>query len=533
MPAMTSEAERYQQMIGREVFKALEAIPVLVPILENLGLCEIVERHVPSFNDIDNGTVALVVCLNRLLAPQPLYKVETWLAGTILPEYLGIEANKLHDDRLGRFLDDLAPHLEKVWQELCLRALGRYQVDLSVILYDLTSFYFEGDYTDNAAVTYGYSRDHRPDTKQRVVALNVTGHDGVPVLYSLLAGNTADCTTPQDNLTRLRSLLGQLPQPPHWPLLVCDRALINEEMLVRSFRQQVHLLGPLDDRREANRALLREVSAEELRQHPLSYRPKRGKPTDPVPYYGALRPHTCQAEMDGQMVSVPGQVLVVLSESKERLDREHRQAELDKLQQGLEGIAGKLNQRQHKRREYVRGRIEQLKRGNRAKRLVEVELSGEDGTLELHWAVNDERLAQEQALDGKYLLATTQRKLTADEMLQGSKLRDGVEKRIGNFKGPLRVRPIYVQTESRIQGLVFLTLVALLVFSILEMQLRRANQPQTARTVLEGFASLQAVYLLFRDGSSLRRAGEATAYQAHILAVLGFPPPQTYLNLGC
>lgn len=529
---MTSEADRYQQMIDHEVVKALGAIPVLLPILEKVGLREIVGAAVPSFNDVDNGTVALILCLNRLLAPQPLYKVENWLADSSLPEYLGVEAGKLHDDRLGRFLDELAPHLEEIWQGLCLRALVHYQVDLSVILYDLTSFYFEGDYTDNADVTYGYSRDHRPDTKQRVVALNVSGQEGVPLLYSLLAGNTADSTTPQANLLRLRSFLDHLPEPPRWPLLVCDRALVSEEMLVRSFGQGVHLLGPLDDRLEAVRTQLRQFSAEELRQHPLSYRPQRAKPTDPVPYYGVLHPQSFEAEIDEQTVSVPGQVLVVLSESKERLDREHRQAELKKLEEGLQGISSKLNQRQYKRREYVLQQLDHLQRGNKAKRLLDVILAGEEGALELHWAVNEEKLAQARALDGKYLLATTKR-VGADEMLQGSKLRDRVEKRISLFKGPLRVRPIYVQSETRISGLVFLTLVALLVFSILELELRRAQQPQTGRAVLEGFENLRAVCLLFRDGSALWRVGEVSPYQANIIAVLGFPPPQTYLNLGC
>lgn len=88
------------------------------------------------------------------------------------------------------------------------------RVDLSVILYDLASFYFEGDDADNPAITYGYSRDHRSDTKQRVVGLTVTGTAGVPLIYRLLADNTADRTTPQENLARLRGFLDRFPEPP-------------------------------------------------------------------------------------------------------------------------------------------------------------------------------------------------------------------------------------------------------------------------------------------------------------------------------
>lgn len=528
---VSDHATRYQQLIDRDVIKVLGALPLVVPILETLGLREIVAEHVVGVNDVDNGTVALLLCLNRLVAPRPLYKVEDWLADTILPEYLGVPAAKLHDDRLGRFLDDLAPHIEAIWQALGLRALQRYQVDLSVILYDLTSFYFEGDYADNPAVTYGYSRDHRSDTKQRVVGLNVAGTAGVPVVYRLLAGNTADCTTPHENLARLRAFLDQLPAPPRWARLVSDRALTSAELFVRAQRQEIHLLGPLDDRQEANRQILREVAAADLREHPLPYRPQRSKPTDPVPYYGIARPTTFEAVIDGETVRVPGQMLIVLSDSKERLDREHRQADLAKLHEALAGIAAKLNQRKYKQRDYVVERLAAVQRGNPAKRLVEVELGEQDGQLTLRYAVNPERLAQEEALDGKYLLGTTDRDLSPADFLAQSKLRDGVEKRIGLFKGPLRVRPVYVQTEPRIQGLVFLTLVALLVFSLLELQLRRAHQPQTAPAVVEGFGSLRAVDLVFRDASRLRRVGELTAFQAQILDALDLPPVHTYLTI--
>lgn len=117
---MSDRATRYKDRIDREIINVLRALPLVVPLLERLGLREIVAEHVVGVNDVHTGTVALVLCLNRLVAPRPLCKVEDWLADTILPEYLGVVAEKLHDDRLGRFLDDLAPHIEPIWQALCL-----------------------------------------------------------------------------------------------------------------------------------------------------------------------------------------------------------------------------------------------------------------------------------------------------------------------------------------------------------------------------------------------------------------------------
>ena len=98
-------------------------------------------------------------------------------------------------------------------------------------------------------------------------------------------------------------------------------------------------------------------------------------------------------------------------------------------------------------------------------------------------------------------------------------------------KGPLRVRPLFVQSEARIQGLVFLTLLALLIFSLLELELARIHRPQTARAALDTFASLGAVDLVFRDGTQIRRLSNFSPSQAELLDLLDLPTPHTYLTL--
>jgi hypothetical protein len=364
-----------------------------------------------------------------------------------------------------------------------------------------------------------------------VIGLDVTGPAGIPVLYQLLAGNTPDCTTPQANLERLRGLLRLLPEPPRWPLLVSGQVLVSADMFVRASQQEVLLLGLLDSHLTAHQRLLAETSAAELRQHALAYRARHAKPTDPVSNFGIARPLTFTSEIDGTAVSVEGQVLVVLSESKAKLDRERRQAQIAQLERALAAIAGKLNQRRYKPREYILLRLAQVQHGNAAKRLFDVRLGEADGQFTLTYAIDAERLAHEEAQDGKYLVGTTNLTLTAEEVLARSKLRDRIEKRIGVVKGPLRVRPHFVQSEARIQGVVFLTLVALLVFSLVDLELARAQRPQTACAVLETFASLGAVDLVFRDASRLWRLSNLTPFQAELLDLLGLPPPHTYLTM--
>ena len=163
--------------LGQTLVRTLGALPLLLPLCEQLGRRAVVNRRCypegGAPEDIDLGRVALVlgrVALvlgrNRLLAPQPLVHVERWLAGTVLPDLLGLSAAQCNDDRLARALDALLPHLDALWQDLIVAALTRCALDLRALCYDLTSLSFCGAYDEADLIRYGDSRDHRPDQKQ-------------------------------------------------------------------------------------------------------------------------------------------------------------------------------------------------------------------------------------------------------------------------------------------------------------------------------------------------------------------------------
>ncbi len=198
------QAEQLGQAITSLRPRQIGAIPLVYPILADLGVRQITNDLVPTEADIDMGRIVLLLTLNRLLAPQPLYHVQDWLAETVLPQVLDIAPEKAYDNRLGRALDRLYPHLGELGARLASQAIQVYDLDLNVLHWDITSIYFEGAYTDSELAAYGYSRDHRPDTKQVNLEVDVT-HDGyVPILYHTLPGNTADITRPLPHLSRPR-----------------------------------------------------------------------------------------------------------------------------------------------------------------------------------------------------------------------------------------------------------------------------------------------------------------------------------------
>ena len=182
-------------------------------------------------------------------------------------------------------------------------------------------------------------------------------------------------------------------------------------------------------------------------------------------------------------------------------------------------------------RTYVETRIATLQRGNPTQRLVDVALQGEDEALRLHFALNPERLAAVQALDGRYALATNGAHLSAEQALTLFKGQDGVEKCFRSVKVPLVFQPLFVRTDHRIEGLVFMTLLALLVRAILVRCCRQHDLTLTADQALHRFANLQAVDVTWADSSLQRRAAQMSEFQAQALAALGWPLPETYAHL--
>lgn len=526
----TSQAQQMGGTIRAVRPRQMGAIPLIYPILSALQVRQRTNDRVASQADIDPGRMMLLLTLNRLLAPQPLYQVADWLGETVLPEVLNIPPEKAYDNRLGRTLDQLHPYLGELWAELVSQAVQVYELDLNVLHWDISSLYFEGAYTDSELAAYGYSRDHRPDAKQVNLEVDVT-HDGyVPILYQTLTGNTADITRP---LPHLHSLLCFLARPAlaerHLrPILVSDRKMVTTEAVLACHHHCLFYLGPLSNG-TATEALVRSVSAEELAAHPLAYRPQRVKPEDAnfVPYQGVWRPF--RFEQAGEQVI--DRALIVWSAGKQRLDEKKRKTYLKRLLNQLEDIQKKLNTRRHKKRAYVEQRLAKIQQGNPAKGLVEIELQGEDDHLTLSFRVNRQRLAQAQLLDGRYALATNASHLEANTALTLFKGQDGVEKRFRTVKGPLAVRPLFVRTDQRIEGLVFITLLALLVQAVLERACQQQGLAVTAQKLFQGFAHLQAVDLIWADGSRQRRAAELTPFQTEVLSTLSWPAAETYAQL--
>jgi transposase len=500
-----SQAIEFASSIDEQLSRWLGAIPVLIPIFQRLNVVSIINRYCPCQADVDEGTVALVLALNRLMSPRPLYKVAEWMAETVLEETLGISAQKLHDRRLGDLLDAIHPHIDNIWKDIVHVALQEYGISLDFIHYDITSLYFQGEYEDSDLVNYGYSRDNRSDCKQVNLRLNITDEDGIPVAFKVINGKTADRTTPMENMRALRELLSD----------------------IQYHQQDIGYLGPLPTLKEHEDVLM-SVSTAELQQHPLEYRPKSQKENETAVYYGVLR----KVSISGKKVEGTAEVqaLILYSTNKAKLDEGKRTTLLNRLLARLETIGKHLNVRKYKKKAYTSEQIGKAQSKYASVRdLVDIQLTGEDGQLALSFSVNDGQVEKAKERDGRYMLGTN-RRLSEEEMLTHFKRQDRIEKRIGTIKGPIQVRPTFLHRQERIESLVFICMLSLLAFSILEMLAKRVGISMTGEGILKQFQTTTVVYTLFKDGSSWKQLTPLTQFQSEFIQALGLPDPGVYLK---
>ena len=521
-----SQAEAFSSDLEKQLSKWLGAIPLLIPIFQRLNVVEIINRYTPCEADVDSGTVALILALNRLMAHRPLYKVADWMAETVLQETLGIAHEKLHDRRIGDLLDAISPHLDSIWKEIVSKAVSEFGINIDFIHYDITSIYFEGVYSEADLLEYGYSRDNKPHCKQVNLRLNVTSDDGIPLAFKVISGSTADRTTPIENMRSLRQVLEGLPNSDQL-VIVSDQAMLSASVIVTYQKLGIGYLGPLATIK-AYEEVLMSCSTEELLTHPLDYHPQNQKADEPSRYYGLLTEVTIFDEKTKKSVSA--QALLLYSRNKAKLDLSKRETLLNRYLTRLKQIKEYLNQRKYKKAGYTEAQIKKAQNTYRSvAALVDVQLSGSDGQLTLCFEINQKKLAQAKERDGRYLLVTN-RPLSALEMLTRFKQQDKVEKRNRTIKGPIRIRPIFLHKQERIESLIFICMLALLVFSILEMEAKRRGIVMTGTALIEQFATLSAVYSFFNDGSCYRQLVPLTEFQQQFLLTLQLPEPEIYLQ---
>ncbi len=490
--------------------RQLGALPVLYALLDLLQVREIINRYCPTRGEVDHGAVSMILILNRLTAPRPLYKVADWLAQTVLIHTLGIPPAKFNDDRLGRTLDALAAHSHEIWLDIVNQALLRFQLDLHFLFYDLTALVMQGAFADSELVDYGFAHNTPSDRPKVKVGSTVTSDGFVPLEYAPTSGRTADLATVQENLERLRHLLEHHGWPLGEVLIIGDRGTLNDELAIAYDRQGLKYLAGLQPHKKLHRELVTASPEGEFAASPLT----AGRGGDG--YFGS--PCTVTFTHDGHTVAHPG--LVVLSGPMRRAVRQSRAAAFRELRSELAVVRAKSGQKRYRSVQDLQARAETCLRHSPVGKLMRVAAYATPHGTELRWWIDRVALAEVMRADGRYLLVTNDRALTPVRMLELYRAKDGQEKDFEVVKQDLRVRPLYVHSDERIAALLLINLLALLVYSLLERQVQSHGLGLTTRRLIEQLESLAVIETVCWDGSVLCRLTPVNAEQAELLRVL-------------
>jgi len=378
--------------------------------------------------------------LNRLIAPRSEHAMPDWIRRSGLAELLQSDFSRLSDEALYRNLDKLHPHREQIESALAERERTLFNLDDTLLLYDLTSTYFEGLAARNPQAQRGYSRDQRPDCKQVVVGLVING-DGFPTAHEIFAGNRHDSTTLDEMLGALERRTGKR----SGCTVVVDRGMADAGNLQRIKARGHHYLvaarQPERDRwlaefeaGEGFAEVIRRASPRNLAQAKSQVLVKR-------------------AELGEQVYAL------CLSEDRQDKDRAIRQKQEGRLLKDLERLAARTGKGQLKQRDLINQAIGRLReRYPRVARYYRIDYDPEQA--QLVWQEDSARKARAEQLDGAYLLKTDRQDLSADEIWRIYNLLTRVEAAFRALKTPLEERPIFHQLEHRTQTHIFLCVLA-------------------------------------------------------------------------
>lgn len=413
--------------------------------------------------DVPWERVLSILAINRLVAPASEWHVHReWFLQTSLDELLGVDFAAASKDRLYRCLDRLIQHKDALHQHLVERWRTLFDAKFDILLYDLTSTYFEGQCKQIPKAKHGYSRDGRGDCRQVVIALVVTP-DGLPLAYEVLSGNTADKTTLKAFLGKIESLYGKANR-----IWVMDRGVPTESVLQEMRGQGVHYLvgTPKSQLSQMQQALLDQSWSQ------------------------------VHEGLEVKLIQQEGEVYV-LARSEDRRAKEqaiHRR-KLQRLVKGLNAL-----KRRKVSRDVLLQKVGALRaKAGQLKRFVKIQLPKEGeavGRETFRCSFDGAGWRAWRQRQGAYLLRG---------FLPAGVAEDGVslwrmymqlvqvEQAFQHFKTDLAIRPIGHQLESRVEAHILVAFLGYALLASLRMKLQSAAAGLTPAAVLEKMSAIRMV----------------------------------------
>jgi len=498
-------------------------------LIHRLQLDEFLEREIARGRErVSWSLSALILVIARLLEPaSELYTAEQWYPKTALEELLGVPVENVDDNRLYRTLDELLPLKEQLQVHLKERMGSLFGLDYDLLLYDVTSTFFEGK-ADFPLAQRGYSRDQRGDFKQVCIAL-VVSRCGMPLGYEVFAGNKADVSTVEEIVTLIERRYGKSNR-----VWVMDRGMVSEknlEFLRRGKRR--YLVG-------TPKALLKRYEQELLASDWRQIRDGIEVKLLPVP------PH----EDDDTSKEAPDESptadaesnepeLFILCRSRDRVNKDEailRRFE-QRIEERLRAMAARCEKQRRDPQKVEREVGSMLGQNTRARRLFEVTVERrEDGGARLTWKKMEGLRDWATISAGCYLLRTNVLDWSEEELWKTYMQLTQAETAFRIQKSDLSIRPIWHQKEERVLAHILVCFLAYVLWKTLEQLCRKAGLGDEPRRVLDQLSEIRLVDVVLptREGIEIRQRCIScpTQHQQILLDRLGLRLPSRLKSKG-
>jgi transposase len=472
-------------------------------LVRRLELDRFLAEVLPSGREeIAWASMALVLVLGRWCdRSSELHLAEHFYAASALPDLLGVPAEKVNDDRLYRALDALLPHKATVEKHLKEKLGSLFELDYDLLLYDITSTYFEGEAAGNPLALRGYSRDHRPDCKQVNIAL-VVSRCGMPLGYQIFAGNRHDTTTLKEMVGHIEGLYGRAHR-----IWVLDRGMVSEENV--AFLREGGRRYIVGTAKSALKRFERELLASDWKQ--------------------------VHEGLEVRLVPAPeGSETFILCRSAERRAKEHAMHERfeKRIEAGLRKIAESCRQRKQKPTAVATrvGRL--LGRNTRAAALFEVRVEQDAaGLAQLRWSRSEAWQEWARLREGCYVLRSNVPDWTPEELWCAYIQLTEAEAAFRIQKSDLQIRPIWHQRQDRVEAHILVCFLAYVLWKTLAALCRQAGLGGEPRLVFESLSELSLVDVVLptRSGTMIKKRclSQPTQHQLILLQRLGLRLPSS------
>jgi len=471
-----------------------------------MGLEELCERLLAAGKErIAWAKMAAVLVTARFCEPSSeLHIAEDWYRRTALSDLLQLGDEEVNKDRLYRSLDHLLAHKADIEAHLSKRCGELFAVQNEVLLYDVTSTYFEGQAAANPQAQRGYSRDHRPDCKQVCIALVVT-FDGFPLGYEVFAGNTHDSRTLQTIVATMEARHGMLGR-----VWITDRGMASA--------------GNLAWLRQTGRRYIIGAPKSELKK----FAPELACPDGWRAVHEGVEVKLTSHPETGETV--------ILCRSADRRSKERAMHDKfsRRIEEALQRLAGRIA-RSKKRLDPAPvnrqiGRILQQNQRAAARFSIALEPDGCPAGFQLRVAYNASFDDWAALSEGAYLLRSNITDWSDQQLWKAYIQLTQAEAAFRIQKDQLSVRPIWHQREDRVQAHILVCFLAFVLWKSLEMWQQRAGLGNSPRTILEELARIQSHDIVLPTATHgqirLRCITQPDAAQAELLDRLGIVLPK-------